>query len=58
MYFNYSEDIGASGAGGLDNKTSIFPVSDQEPDSKGIMKASPLSIAKLPCFSVFIWPFP
>ena len=25
MYFNYSEAIGASGAGGLDNKTSIFP---------------------------------
>ena len=58
MYFNYSEDIGASGAGGLDNKTSMFPVSDQEPDSKGMMNASPLFIGKFPCFSVFIWPFP
>ena len=58
MYFNYSHDIGASGSGGLDNKTSIFPDSDQEPDSKGIMNASPLSIVKFPCFSVLIWAFP
>jgi hypothetical protein len=51
-YLNQSDDMGASGAGGLDNKTSISPETDQDPDSNGIMKASPEVVSKFPCFSV------